>query len=70
MKMTKTPHDGRPDKCHVMSYDTAIVFRFLPAVAGEDFGVVWGGISGEAWSLGTAEFEFSLLLTLGLRVCE
>jgi hypothetical protein len=40
MKMTKTPRDGRPDKCHVMSYDAAIVFRFLPAVAGEDFGVV------------------------------
>jgi hypothetical protein len=72
MKITKTRHDGRPDNCHVINYDVAIILRFLPAPAGEDFGVVWDGFSGEEWSLGLgiAELERSLLLAFGLGVCE
>jgi hypothetical protein len=69
MKITKTRHDSRPDNCHVINYDVAIILRFLPAVAGEDFGVVWDGFSGE-WSLEIAELECNLLLTFGLGACE
>lgn len=65
MKITKT-HDGRPDNCHVIDYDAAIILRFLPAAAGEDFGVVWDGMSGEERSLIIAELECSLLLAFGL----
>lgn len=70
MKMTKTRHDGRPGNCHVINYDAAIILRFLPAAAGEDFGVVWDGLSGEEWSLKMAEFECNLLLAFGLGACE
>jgi hypothetical protein len=70
MKITKTRHDGRPDNCQVIDYDAAIILRFLPAAAGEDFGVVWDGFSGDEWSLGIAELECSLLLAFGLGACE
>jgi hypothetical protein len=66
MKITKTPHDGRPDNCRVIHYDAAIILRFLPAAAGEDFGVVWDGFSGEERSLIIVELECSLLLAFGL----
>jgi hypothetical protein len=68
MKITKTPHDGRPDNCRVIDYDAAIVLRFLPAAAGEDFGDVWDGFPGEVRSLIIAELVCSLLLAFGLGV--
>jgi hypothetical protein len=46
----------------------AIVFRFLPAAAGESFGAVLDGISEEEWSLEIAGLEWSLLLAFGLGV--
>ena len=51
-----------------LTYDTAIVFLFLPAATGDGFGAVWDGFSEDAWSLEIAGLEWSLLLALGLGV--
>jgi hypothetical protein len=66
MKITTTKHDGRSDNGHVIDYDTAIVFRFLPAATGEGFGTVWDGFSEGEWSLEIAGLVWSLLVAFGL----
>jgi hypothetical protein len=64
--ITKLRKHGRPDNWHVIDYDAAIVLRFLPAAAGEDFGDVWDGFPGEERSLIIVELVCSLLLAFGL----